>query len=382
MNLLASFYKATRSDAALNRILMHAVKDKKPRKVRALILAGANPDQLNESGFPLLAAAASGGDLKTVKALRSGGARLDAADKAKRTALIWSMRGNHTDIAEFLIDEMVAARVGVDQKAENGESIFINAMIARNDRVIDKLIDVKANLDIQDNEGMTPLMWALRIKRYDLAKKILEAGANPDMQDKDGRTALMQAAENGQTDILTLLVEHQARLNIKDHKGRTALMVLAGTEKKVNLDCLDILLTARVTVEEKDAEGRITGFRQERADLDTQDKNGETALMHAVYEGEREVVRRLIHAGASVHLKAKGDVTALMMAARGGDEGIVKDLLAAGADPHDKATSGLTSKMWAAAYNRKAAFDLLDVAEKQTPSAALQAKPGPNKPAP
>ncbi len=369
MRLRVAFYKALgKTPDQLNVMLEKAVREKKPGRVSDLLLAGADSNHKTKDGIPLLALAGSTGHLKTLKALCQKDTDFSLTDSADRTGLIWAIRNNHTEAADFLIDKMTQAGIGVDQIAKDGSSAFIAAMIARNEQIIDKLLLVRANPDVQDNEGMTPMMWAVRIKRPDLALKILHAGADPDIQDKDGRTALMQAADKGRVDFLDMLLEHNADINKKDHRGQTALMAwIRSKDTEDDLTFLDKLIAARVTVTQKDAAGTVTGFQEQTLDLNAQDKNGETALMHAIRRGRRDVVQKLLVAGASVHIKANDDVTALMVAARSGDTGIISDLLAAGANPHDVTTSGLTARMWSAAFYKHDAYKLLEQAEKDVP---------------
>jgi dTDP-4-amino-4,6-dideoxygalactose transaminase len=61
-------------------------------------------------------------------------------------------------------------------------------------------------------------------------------------------------------------------------------------------------------------------------------KRGQTALMWAAAEGNVEVVKALIEAGADIHARLASGYTPLLFAVREGQLGVVRALLAAGAD--------------------------------------------------
>lgn len=60
-----------------------------------------------------------------------------------------------------------------------------------------------------------------------------------------------------------------------------------------------------------------------------------TPLLHAIHKGRRGSVEALIAAGADVNRKTKGGMSPLEMAAGNGQADVVRRLLAAGADPRE-----------------------------------------------
>lgn len=112
--------------------------------------------------------------------------------------------------------------------------------------------------------------------------KMLQQGADANGADEQGRTALMFAAYNGHSDVVKVLLEKKANVNAIDSSGRTALMYSASGPFPVTVD---ILIKAGANVNLVD--------------------NAEhwTALMFAASEGNTEVVKRLLAAGADNSLK-------------------------------------------------------------------------------
>ena len=77
--------------------------------------------------------------------------------------------------------------------------------------------------------------------------------------------------------------------------------------------------------------------------IDRRDKQGRTALMHAVNKGNVLVVEVLLEAGADVDVRAPDGATALFMSAVLGDPQIVAQLMKAGADISIRGPKGKTA---------------------------------------
>jgi ankyrin repeat protein len=90
---------------------------------------------------------------------------------------------------------------------------------------------------------------------------------------------LTAAAQNGTEAIFKLLLESGAKLKLKDAKGWTPLMFAAdnGNEAVVKL-----LLT------------------RDDIDVDVKDRDGRTALWHAVEKGHSEAAQQLCNKGADI----------------------------------------------------------------------------------
>ncbi len=83
------------------------------------------------------------------------------------------------------------------------------------------------------------------------------------------------------------------------------------------------------------------------ADVNVQNRDGETALMLAIENGDQEAVRKLIEAGADVNVQNSWDKTALILAAKKGDRWSLQKLIEAGADVNVQNRDGETALMLA-----------------------------------
>ncbi len=94
----------------------------------------------------------------------------------------------------------------------------------------------------------------VRAGNYKLAEKLLENPAvNPNSQDPEGFTALMHAARTDEIHMVPLLLKVKAALDLVNREGETALIVAV---KDGNVEAARQLLMAGADVSPKDARGR------------------------------------------------------------------------------------------------------------------------------
>ncbi|KAJ1113745.1 hypothetical protein NDU88_001987 [Pleurodeles waltl] len=140
----------------------------------------------------------------------------------------------------------------------------------------------------------TQLRDAVRNGDYTTVKRALNSKEQYDLEQEDssGMTLVMFAAAGGHDDILRLLVKKGAKINSRQKNGTTALIHAA---EKNFLTSAAILLDAGAYV-------------------NIQQTNGETALMKACKRGNFDVVRLMIEAGADCNTLSKHQNSALHFA--------------------------------------------------------------------
>ena len=152
--------------------------------VGTLLLAAATTGCtffMEEPGTPL-ARAAHAGNLEQVRALLAAGANPNEYDASNQTALHWAARGGHT----------------LGPHRCRGEAP------GRAD-VISTLIDGGADVNAVDrrgaipggSSGWTPLHVALHHEQFVTAARLLERGANPNIRSHQGASVMAMAAEEG-----------------------------------------------------------------------------------------------------------------------------------------------------------------------------------------
>nr|XP_005581245.2 inversin isoform X4 [Macaca fascicularis] len=152
----------------------------------------------------------------------------------------------------------------VHAAAVNGDKGALQRLIAGNSALKDK----------EDQFGRTPLMYCVLADRLDCADALLKAGADVNKTDHSQRTALHLAAQKGNYRFVKLLLTRRANWMQKDLEEMTPLHL---TTRHRSPKCLALLLKFMAPGE-----------------VDTQDKNKQTALHWSAYYNNPEHVKLLI----------------------------------------------------------------------------------------
>jgi ankyrin repeat protein len=250
-----------------------------------------------------------------------------------------------------------------NQAVEN----LIDAAMAGNIQKIRQCIADGADVNAIGSCDRTALSLAIQGGHLTAIQELLDVGADPNLPDEtdDGLAAkspLMEASSTffatNRSEMVRLLLQRGAEIDRQDAEGRTALMHAL---EYADIDVIQTLLE--------------TG-----CNLDIRDKQGNTALMVAEFRGLSEIATLLKQAGASqkglqevelIQAVTRGDIdrvesllqenvdvnarigntTALCQAAIGGYSDIVKLLIAAGTDINQRESEGRFNPLLYAAYD-------------------------------
>ena len=144
---------------------------------------------------------------------------------------------------------------------------------------------------------MTALMWAARGGYLTCLQTLLDHEALIDLKDDYGDTALMKAAFFNNPDIMAELLARQADVNIVNNNEKTALQL---AEEKNNQDVVRILKAGNnkdnlnkemLTAADDGRQRLVLGLITAGADLETRDKDNNTALHISAEKGHEGVVR-------------------------------------------------------------------------------------------
>lgn len=194
------------------------------------------------------------------------------------------------------------------------EGLLRSAAAADDASAIRRLLDQGAPVDARDGDGRTPLMIATRRNATAAADVLMRAGADVNARDHAQDSPFLHAAAQGFADILVMMLNHGADLSATNRVGSTALFPAA---EHGYVDAVRVLLAAGIQV-------------------DAVNNQGWTALIEAIVHGnggsrQREVVKALIKARASVNLPDREGHTPLTLARERGYTEIAAILVAAGA---------------------------------------------------
>lgn len=262
-----------------------------------------NPSKLNKSSDPWFLAVETGDLGKIAQMLGSVDINARDPDDSHQTAL------------------MAAACYGWEQIAA-------------------ELIRSGAKLDLVDDNGDTALHYSAEFGQPRVMKLLLDAGANPNLQDKWKQTPLIMCATEKDWDGFSLLMEKKADVNLATPHGGTALHYAAGHG---DLSMVNNLIGHGANVnqpgEKLGSPPLITACRDwahsyivgpllaAGADLNARDKDGRTALHHAVCPLLNiPLVELLLEKGANPALADNNGVTPITQARLLGFEEVARQM--------------------------------------------------------
>lgn len=151
-----------------------------------------------------------------------------------------------------------------------------------------QLIDLGAAVSMY---SFQMLFIAARRGSFEMLNTLVDAGARAECAD----SSLWMATEN--VDILRFLTRHGLDANQRPYSGLSPLVYACRADKHPNLDKVALLLELG-------------------ADINFQDKNGQTALHNAASGGNAAMVEVLLDAGANLKLQNNRSQTAFDIAAQ------------------------------------------------------------------
>ena len=225
--------------------LFVAIRAQNPEIVRLVLTAGGNVHFKAEYGFTPLMAAAQQGDPDIVRALLVRGVDPNEVDSRQKTAVKYAIEENHLGLYPLLkqngakpdlwdavtVGDVATVRqqapqgTGVNQPDAQGKMPLMLAAERGQVPALQTLLDLGAKLEATTPQGETALLKAAWSVHPESVRALLDRGANPNAAAKDGKTPLMRAAESGRIEILRLLLAKGANVNARTTQRVTALQL-------------------------------------------------------------------------------------------------------------------------------------------------------------
>jgi ankyrin repeat protein len=308
--------------------------------------------------------AARTGRVGPVGALLDAGAKVDAADRKGQTALMWAAADGHAAVAELLIGS--GADVGARLKsgftpmffaAREGRVEVVRALLKAGVDANEAIRTEKKAGGTAPGNGVGALILAVENGHFELAVELLKAGADPNDQrsgftplhtltwvrkpnrgdDADGQPPPTGSGELTSLQFARKLVTHGADVNARLTKGasgrgrltmtgttafllasRTAdlpymkLLVELGADPLLaNKDgCTPLMAAAGIGTlapdeeagTEPEALAAVEYLLKLKANVNTVDQNGETAMHGATYKSLPKMVQLLADRGAKIDI--------------------------------------------------------------------------------
>ena len=189
-----------------------------------LIEHGGDVNSTYDNCTPLMIAAERG-QMKLVTFLIEHGANLDRRDKDDQTALHYAVCGSDVscEILSYLIEH--GAEINAFTRHDNCTPLMFACKYGHLNAV-SSLIEHGAKVNLQDAIGNTAVHYALSCSNGSpevLSRLMRDRAAVNSACTRDNGTPLMIACEYGHMNAVTFLIEHGANMDLQDKNGDTAL---------------------------------------------------------------------------------------------------------------------------------------------------------------
>jgi ankyrin repeat protein len=367
--LLAAGAKATAANRYGVTPLALACTNGSDELVRMLLAAGADANTTLRGGETALMTAARTGRTGPVKALLDAGAKVDAADRKGQTALMWAAADGHADVVELLIkagaDPKARVRSGFTPllfAAREGRINVVRALLKAGVDANETIPAERKGGGFVPRGGMSALLFAVENGHFELAMVLVKAGADPNDQrsgftplhalswvrkpnrgdDPDGQPPPTGSGKLTSLELVRELVKSGADVNTRltrgasgggklGHPGATAfllasktadlpymkLLVELGADPLLanNDGCTPLMAAAgigclapdEVAGTEAECLAAVEYLLTLKADVNTVDRNGETAMHGAAYKSLPKMVQLLADRGAKIEVWNRKD---------------------------------------------------------------------------
>lgn len=374
-------------------MLCHAARRGDVAMARLLLCAGASVNGTDDTETSPLMHAVMAQQVAVIPVLRRAGASVSQQREDGESALTLAVRADSPPVVHALLD----SGNGLPRNGKDGKTLLALAMKFGSRNIAQEQLPLGA--DLPNREGTLSL--AVCAQKGDLTglQFLLTAGASMDHRSYDGHTAFTLAAANGHVGVVRALLLHhtqaaganadnamRALLKQADHHGRTALMLAA---LNGHTAMVDILLKHGSNLHARDINGMnallwavakadaamVNLLSNHRATHRLFDHAGNSGIMIAARYGNLDTLKVLLlpiygNDLYNVNTPNKEKETALTIAAAKGNELIVRELLLAKAKVLHVNAAGRSAKLEAAAHGHAAIVGLLEIAEQKALSAS------------
>ena len=287
-------------------------------------------------GWPILSIACLLGENDIARQLLDQGAKVDAVDSSRNTALHRASSKDQVKTAGLLLK----AGASINARNDKNETALFLAAEAGALKTVKFLLEKGADTSILTLNRSSALSIAIANERKAVASLLAEQ----ELDAASLHSAVFLAIQKDMDAVSVKLIKRDGLINETDKNKRSILWFSAdrGLDKAVAA----ILLNKSVNIDQKDTKGYTPLARAVLrghsvisnlligvgADLKTQTGEKNTLLMQAVLSGKKEMASLLINRKVDVNLKNNSGETALMLAAAAGDNDLVEILIEAGAD--------------------------------------------------
>ena len=285
--------------------LSYAISQKQHLMLQLLLDSGANPHHAIHNNLTPLMVAVDNLNFKATKILLSASVDINQlTTREGHSALSYAVKRNSYGMTKVLL---ATREVKLNLRKKQGPTPLILAIGAKDKRLATTIIEAGADVNMTYKIGrtlkMTALMWAATLGKLEVGKALLREGAivssftTYTSKEKAGWSAVHFAAYNKDLDFLKMLEANKA--DLKALTRRSESILLLASKKYAGPALVSYIVSRGIPV-------------------DTQDLNGNTALMEKAKDGDLKSVILLLAKGANPLLTDRTSKTAYYYAIRYG----------------------------------------------------------------
>ncbi|XP_026785883.3 transient receptor potential cation channel, subfamily N, member 1 [Pangasianodon hypophthalmus] len=267
------------------------LKDVEMAKV--LVTFNADLDSQNDEGQTPLHIAAWEGDEAMLEFLCYRKANPNITDRLDRSPLHIAAERGYTNMVEILSEKF---RSNVLERTKDGSTLLHIASECGHPGTALTFLRKGVPLHMPNKSGAVCLHVAAKCGHTSVVQALILKGAPVDIATKDGLTALHIAVQSCKPHVVQMLLGFGAQVQLRGGKALETPLHIA----------------ARVKEGEKVAEMLL----KSGAEVNTEDKNGETAMHVAARHGSLQIMKALVEEGADLTWISKTKETPLHVAAR------------------------------------------------------------------
>jgi len=181
-----------------------------------------------------------------------------------------------------------------------------------------------------NNYGVDAMQLAADIADTSLIQALLKAGADPNSANPDGETALHLVARSGNVEAAKLVLKAGAKVDARERFGEQTPLMWASSRRQPQM--MELLISKGADINAVSAVRDYQRVATAESRAKSMDRGGFTPLMYAARENCRACVDVLLKHKVDVNLPDPSRVVPLSIAMLNGNWDIAKRLVEAGAD--------------------------------------------------
>lgn len=306
--------------------LVSLKKEEKLEKISTL------SEEIDSWGDTKLMNAIDDKNFKKIKHLLMNGADINFSSMKGRTPLIRAIFSKNIEILKLILSYNPI--VNSNTKPHLSEPIWV-AMDFTEYKMVEMLIDAGAEVNVRNHLGNTILHTAVDTNNLELVKKILKTNININAINNNGLKAIFYAKNSKNSEIIELINNYEESKEKYKEKNIVNLM----SEKN-----------EKPVIESFEDEGLLK--------VGETDDEGNNALIEAIFMNNTTRIEKLLKLGANVnYINPKNKWTPLIAAIAQNNEESIKLLVKYNVDTNLSNTS--VNSLWFAMFNYK--YDILEL---------------------